>query len=307
MFGKAFTRDVEDSFLQDSAAWNRLKDNEALRRFRRPIPLPASNSTAAKRMRAFAALAVYANALARFVFRPTYAMPSGQLDTFLDAVARTSPLHEAYLRAVFQRVPPTGKEQSTEDCAKLVAEEVAKAFIGCIPEELVGELKPAILRLATAESENWIMVQRTEESVTPDFALAYAEDWRRLPVSRAASRHATNGQPAQSAPKQTGDGKRTGQSPNPGPIQDGEMIGAIWPAFLAAGAPQMPTDDGPEWDLVQPGYVLTQKDIKEAEEEVSHRGARQAIRRAGTGHGRPRRDSGVSFLSQKPSAGLDAK
>ncbi|KAK0367437.1 hypothetical protein CLIM01_15206, partial [Colletotrichum limetticola] len=86
LFWEFLGRDFDEDQLQDLSFWDRLRDHVAIQR---TIPIPASNSTQAKQMRATAGLIIYARALARYVFRPTYFSQESDDKELLDALPTT--------------------------------------------------------------------------------------------------------------------------------------------------------------------------------------------------------------------------
>ncbi|KAL6405718.1 uncharacterized protein AUP68_10855 [Ilyonectria robusta] len=96
--------DLDDACLTDSSVWK--KTRMRLSSQQQQIPLPASNSALAKRMRVVAGLAIFGKALAKHIFRSTYTTLDGELDDVLYELDNQNPLHEMYLRAVLLKVLP---------------------------------------------------------------------------------------------------------------------------------------------------------------------------------------------------------
>lgn len=118
-----FSQDLDTSILRDPSCWANLRAADHLRHQAMRIPLPRSNTPAAKQMRTAAVLAALSRSLARHVFRPSWAIDGGGADadaalgSLLRGLEAASPDHERHLRgallAAAATVFPTrgGKEE----------------------------------------------------------------------------------------------------------------------------------------------------------------------------------------------------
>lgn len=101
-----FSQDLDPSVLRDPSCWANLRSADHLRNQAVRLPLPRSNTPAAKQMRIAAVLAVLTRSLARHVFRPVWWTAvdanADAADTALGSLLRgleaASPEHEKYLR-----------------------------------------------------------------------------------------------------------------------------------------------------------------------------------------------------------------
>ncbi|PNH49166.1 hypothetical protein VD0003_g7963 [Verticillium dahliae] len=280
--GAELTADLPESCLEDGAAWAGIRDHQAIRRT--AIPLPPTNTPAAKRMRVFAALVVLADALVKHIFRPTYFLHQGEeLDRALEELGKSHSGHGAFIRAVLLKATASGKHDPASSRSALVVREVAAAVQHWIPADRSDQFHEAMRCLTDLLRETWQIVQRTRQRVDPSLSLEVPEEWRRLPSITVQEDGRTQPRPSVAS----------SQPSVPLGASD-DVIGTVWPAFLAR------VED--DFDLVHPGYALTREDVKDASEEVSRRGARRNARRNGTMNGANRRDSGVAFLSTGESA-----
>lgn len=271
--GSQLAADLPDNRLEDVAAWDSIRDHHAIRR---TIPLPSTNSPAAKRMRVIAALVILAHALVRHVLRPTYLLndQSEELDRMLDGLAKSQTGHDAFVRAVLLKATAWREDDPALARSELAVREFATAVQHWIPADRSDEFYNEMRRLTAPLGETWKTVQRTRQRVDPRLSFEVPEDWRRLPpVTTPQDRPQSSAEPSQPSVA----------------LVETEVIGAVWPAFLV--------HEEDTWDIVHPGYALTRGDIKEASEEATRRGSRRTARRSETTNGTNRRDSGVSFLS----------
>ncbi|KAM0274953.1 hypothetical protein ACHAQH_007721 [Verticillium albo-atrum] len=95
--------DFNDDRLKESRSWDRVRDHPSIDHL---IPLPASNSAHAKRMRTVAGLAIYARALAKHVFRQTYLTVDDSTERVLRTLQAANPTQDVFVRAVLLKVLP---------------------------------------------------------------------------------------------------------------------------------------------------------------------------------------------------------
>lgn len=263
-------------------------------------------------MRAICALVVYAYALTKQVFRPTYIIQDNHedLDRTLDALATESPLQEAYVRAVLLKISLSSHEGLRETRATLVTDEVTGTVGGWVPSELRDSFRASVKSLCDTVCRDWELVQHLEDRVRPCFVFELPEDWQRLPS--LAPPKVPKGAPQEPSKRQDVDEgqiinerQRRQQITRPDMVVEDDVVSVIWPAFLASNPSQADED----LDLLHSGYVLTQADIEHAEAEVSEmtrRASRKAHRKNASTASRPRRDSGI-FLSSGGSGEPGAK
>lgn len=271
------------------------------------LPLPVSNSNGAKQMRVVAGLMAYSRALVGHVFRPTYLTQSHELDGVLHQTAAQNPRQAAYIRAVLLKAMPERQRHIQDGEVDLAVKEVSDAVGHWLQSVQAFEsgLKPVFQSASTT----WALIQLLEERILPHLNFHLPEDWRTLPHSLFQAGSAPNPGPSRQVPqhKKSQDGQTnmpTG-SPQPNELSNGNVARVVWPAFLAAD-PQG-SDDLP--DLVSQGYVLTQAQMKGAENEISEASQRakaRPVRRTGSAATKKRRDSAV-YLSSGNLDGSDSK
>ncbi|KAK1773851.1 hypothetical protein QBC45DRAFT_397647 [Copromyces sp. CBS 386.78] len=96
---KFFGVNLPDASLANATLWDQLKKHNIVHQAR--IPLPLSNTLAAKQMRSVAVLAVIYAELKKHVFQPTYLFEDPRAnDEFTGLLKTMDPAKEAYLRSV---------------------------------------------------------------------------------------------------------------------------------------------------------------------------------------------------------------
>ncbi|OAQ71919.1 hypothetical protein VFPPC_12037 [Pochonia chlamydosporia 170] len=270
-----------------------------------PIPLPASNTEDAKRMRVVAGLMVYGKALVNNVFRPTYNTQSHQLDEVLHLTAAQNPSQETFIRAVLLKAAPEKQQQNRESCVELAVQEVLVVVDPWIQNKL--EFRSELKHICDRASTAWAQVQLLESRVRPDFHFQHPEEWKALPFPILRSNPtivSKVGNSKQTPPQKKVQGRQpdlSTASPKLSALNSSDVARVVWPSFLATD-PQAFDDetDSTPLELVYYGYVLTQAQIKGAEDETSQASQRVSLRP------RKRRDSGV-FVSNSTPGGTSSK
>ncbi|KAM3498316.1 hypothetical protein MY10362_008361 [Beauveria mimosiformis] len=224
------------------------------------IPLPASNSPAAKQMRVAAALRVAGMFLQRHVFR--HALVSYELDRALDAVALVNPDHEAFVRSVLlklHKVAPEEQEEMQKDNVDSAVKEIASTLGQIVPnvEGFHSRLQP----LCEMAAEAWKPTTEMEGRIEAHIRFIESDDCRPVPFPQAQSESPPNG-------ANSNDNQPAASPSNPVQLSKGDLARVIWPLAMAHHF----DGDGPEFEVMSCGYVLTNAQIQEAEEEVSRDG-----------------------------------
>ncbi|KAM5345009.1 hypothetical protein ACJ41O_010871 [Fusarium nematophilum] len=292
---------LDDACLADTSIWGKLRNNAAIQR---TIPLPASNSPAAKQMRVAAGLRIYGIALADHVFKPTCLTQGNDFDDVLRDLETEDPLHEAFTRAVLLRIQPARQARIREARVQMVVAQVLDAIADLVPGSR-RETFEARLHQASMEACNtWSIVQQLLEPISPVFSSHMFEEW--VPL-RTSTDQPNNKAGPPSAPETLNKNQdRQSQSPTAGaqPMATDDIVQVVWPAFAVASSQQEEDDGISVPELIHRGYVVTRSQVREADDEVSRRNARKNARQnsAQSTTQKKRRDSAV-FLSKGFSGG----
>lgn len=178
---KHFSQDLEDSVLRDPSCWTNLRSSEYLKHAVR-IPLPQSNSQAAKQMRIAAVLAVLSRALSKHVFRPTYLIDNDvELAAVLRNLEAVSPQQEYHARSTLLAVLPDREKQNASRRVKAVVREVSY-----LVQHLLSALQYEAFRTALLEScelacRQWTKIQHAAMKIEPYFGPPFDDfDWQVL-------------------------------------------------------------------------------------------------------------------------------
>lgn len=263
------------------------------------LPLPPSNTSAAKQMRVVAGLMMLAKALVTHIFKSTYMTKSHEFDKVLSLIAQQHPLQESFVRAALLRALPDTQKKVQEESVDKVVQEVSKAVGPWLQNEQA--FVAGLRQVCDRASITWALLQRVEERIWPDVNFQLPEDWLPLPISRHAPIRPSSQNNQRSVLPSGGNDSST--------LVSSDVVGVVWPAFFAHDLQEPESVDTPPLDLLFHGYVLTRTQIKPAEDETSEssqRLARRSMRRAAEVAPRKRKDSGV-FLTNGSSSTLDSK
>ncbi|KAK4443666.1 hypothetical protein QBC34DRAFT_443217 [Podospora aff. communis PSN243] len=190
-----FRPDIDESILQDPSCWSNLRSSPYLKHATQlQIPLPQSNSPAAKGMRISAVLAVLSRALHRHIFRPVYLFDDDDepLVKFLRGLEDEDSAREAHLRATLLNMLPDRQMEQGARRVKTVVREVSwlvQHLLSALQFEAFCSGLEDACRLAC---EQWMRIQMAQLKIEPYFGPPYDDyDWQvlELPEFSEGLRH----------------------------------------------------------------------------------------------------------------------
>jgi hypothetical protein len=200
-----FRPDIDESILNDPSCWSNLRNSPYLKHATQlQIPLPQSNSPAAKGMRISAVLAVLSRAMHKHLFRPVYLLDDDDenLVKFLRALEDEDPTREAHMRATLMSMMPERQMQQGARRVKVVVREVSwlvQHLLTALQFEAFCTGLEAACKLAC---EQWMRIQLAQMKIEPYFGPPYDDfDWQVLELPEFAE--AAEG--GRDAPHSTGD------------------------------------------------------------------------------------------------------
>lgn len=230
------------------------------------IPLPASNTPAARLMRTSAIMAICSDALLSHVLQPTYTLRDGdEMAGLLSFLATSDPAREAHVRAVL--LPLVSEEQQVkngESRARRAAQEVVRhveMLLGDQAREFAVRLEEDFVRASHA----WRTAQSCAARVQASFDEDRADSWLLLRPGSASPAYdkmtaTVNGISRSTTPAVTDDGR-------PPTIKF-----VVWPAFFMADG------NAASQRLICKGFALDESHMRPAREEENAT-AWQGVRR----------------------------
>lgn len=273
----------EDVFMTPASGitWAKIRNHG---RVSRVIPLPLSNTSAAKHMRISAAISIAGWSLARYIFQPTYLLQCNELSDLLADLADDDPLRQNYLRSVLLPVLPSKQKANGRRRIEQFVLEVFACVSPVLPDRQHEALKSSLETMCKEVCGQWMRLQLLDEKIEPNFDAYDEEDWR--PVSLPSSDGSTDVDAEKAvAPAGTAVGD---EATNESAIVDGDscdgvsdiedIAAVLWPSFLSF--------HNGESELLTEGFVLTKDQVRPAygEEKAAllqgiHRAARQISRK----------------------------
>ncbi|KAK3389973.1 hypothetical protein B0H63DRAFT_106104 [Podospora didyma] len=185
-----FRPDIDETILADQSCWTNLRNSQYLKHATQlQVPLPPSNSPAAKGMRISAVLAVLSRALHRHVFRPVYLLDDDDenLIKFLRALEDEDPSREAHVRSTLLCMMPERQLELGARRVKTVVREVSwlvQHLLSALQFEAFCSGLEAACRLAC---EQWRRIQLAHLKIEPYFGPPYDDfDWQVLELPEFA-------------------------------------------------------------------------------------------------------------------------
>ncbi|KAK0719392.1 hypothetical protein B0H67DRAFT_642752 [Lasiosphaeris hirsuta] len=179
-----FRPDIDDQILADPSCWSNLRNSPYLKHATQlQIPLPQSNTPAAKGMRISAVLAVLSRALHRHLFRPVYLLDDEDenLVKFLRILEDEDPSREAHMRATLLSMMPERQMELGARRVKTVVREVSwlvQHLLSALQFEAFCSGLEQACRLAC---EQWMRIQMATMKIEPYFGPPYDDfDWQVL-------------------------------------------------------------------------------------------------------------------------------
>ncbi|KAF5128327.1 hypothetical protein E5D57_009263 [Metarhizium anisopliae] len=216
----------------------------------------------------------YAKALTTHVFRQTHITQNRELDGVLHSTAAQNPEQAACVRAVLLKALPERQRKNQDESINTAVKEVSDAVCHWLQNKQPFE--SGLKHVCERASAAWALMQLVEERIQPDFHFEVPDEWQALPLPTS--------KPTSTSPPKTGSARQTPQhqknmeNRQTNTLRDGTKLSVlnnndvarvVWPTFLAT-YPQGPDETGPaQLELVYHGYVLTQAQVKSAEDETS--------------------------------------
>ncbi|KAK0746980.1 hypothetical protein B0T18DRAFT_348931 [Schizothecium vesticola] len=188
-----FRPDIDDAILSDPSCWTNLRSSPYLKHATQlQIPLPQSNSPAAKGMRISAVLAVLSRALHRHLFRPAYlplddaaAEPAAGAETplvaFLRLLEDEDPAREAHMRATLLAMLPDQQRELGLRRVQTVVREVSWLVQHLLSAVQFAEFVSGLEAACALAREQWMRIQGAVIKIEPYFGPPYDDfDWQVL-------------------------------------------------------------------------------------------------------------------------------
>lgn len=159
------------------SAWKNLRESPHLDRLDRVIPLPQSNSSAAKQMRVAAVLAVLARCIDLYIFQPTYLSDEEDfIRPLLLRLAMKDSKRESFARAVLLSLFPEDQAKIAAKGVERVIREVLYSVRDLLSEAQCDSFRSGLELVVQEAQHSWQRIQFAREKFEPLFTLKHFQD-----------------------------------------------------------------------------------------------------------------------------------
>ncbi|RWA12567.1 hypothetical protein EKO27_g2532 [Xylaria grammica] len=261
---KYFISDLPEEVLAETHTFDDIRDLIA------PIPLPASNSVPAKKVRVAAFLRSLGSRLADQLFLPFYISyngsqnPSSVIDPItllLSNLSESDPKRELHLRSVLLAISPEEQRDVASKRAIAIADEVYTNLVELVLEGEQDNFLRDIRHLCALAAKSWDRLRSLKEKIEPFTVTEEDTEKYWLPAELDGSSVNKKSQP-----------NGLGSKPSLHSLKSAKKVTLVWPGFSYGS------------EVLKQGFMLLDSQVERAEEEArpSKRGMR-AMQRAATG------------------------
>lgn len=205
-----FRPSLPEPILSDPSCWANLRNSPYLKHATQlQIPLPQSNSSAAKGMRISAVLAVLSRALHRHLFRPVYLLDDDDenLVKFLRVLEDENPARELHLRSTLLATMPERQIEQGARRVKTVVREVSWLVQHLLSALAFESFVSGLEQACKLACEQWMRIQLASMKIEPYFGPPYDDfDWQVLDLPEFVSSNSHQQRPFSVTLTDGGDG-----------------------------------------------------------------------------------------------------
>lgn len=154
------------------------------------VPLPPTNTNAAKEMRLAVFMGLLARELADNIFQPLYLSPSeSDILDILRELAVKDPKKESYCRAILLAMSPERQNAVLKERKKTFLQNVGSYLYDLLPGAQYDELRQSLEIVVERASETWRFFQYCKNRYEPDFDLPEwgDEEWEAFPFTDSSN------------------------------------------------------------------------------------------------------------------------
>ncbi|KAH8704975.1 hypothetical protein BGW36DRAFT_421555 [Talaromyces proteolyticus] len=181
-FSLHMKRNIPNENIRNQQAWKKLRSPGIMSH---QIPLPQSNSTAAKQMRYAVFLAILARELVEHIFQPSYIFQSeNDIREILGDLAVKDSKKESFCRAILLAIDPERDTLVLEEKKKMVLRNIGSCFLDLFPSLHYEEFRKSLEIVVDRACETWSLFQYSARNYELSFELPEWDGghWDRLPL-----------------------------------------------------------------------------------------------------------------------------
>ncbi|OGM49459.1 hypothetical protein ABOM_001762 [Aspergillus bombycis] len=170
--------DLPDESLRNISAWEKLRKRELAREHK--IPLPCSNTPAAKQMRLATILAILAREINKHIFLPVYIAPVDNMcHPFRQVLANEAAIDsekESYCRSILLSLDPPTQDSLCSVGIQTVVQNVSEYLYELLPEDQRPAFYNTLSKVVQKAAVVWKPIQRSKRRYELDFDPPAADD-----------------------------------------------------------------------------------------------------------------------------------
>ncbi|OOF97962.1 hypothetical protein ASPCADRAFT_128143 [Aspergillus carbonarius ITEM 5010] len=160
--------DFSADAISNGPAWAKLKHCDIVRTHQ--IPIPCSNTQAAKQIRLAIILAVLAREIDRHIFQPCYITPEDtRIREILVELAVTNSEKESFCRSLLHSINVEAQEKALSLIIQTVVSRVLSYLENLLTETQRTSMHASLERIVQKAAEVWQPIRRAKKRYEPDF------------------------------------------------------------------------------------------------------------------------------------------
>ncbi|KAJ5761768.1 uncharacterized protein N7511_005150 [Penicillium nucicola] len=161
-------QDIDITILSNKASLDcfRKSGDDSVRH----VPLPRSNSLAAKGMRLALILTILAKGIDKYIFQPNYLLPeNAPLRNIMNRLSGTDGDKEFFCRSMLLSIDQQSQQESLQSRILAVIDEVSSYAHKLLLDAQYTEFRQSVANVAQRAIEVWLPIQRAQQKFEPDF------------------------------------------------------------------------------------------------------------------------------------------
>lgn len=153
------------------------------------VPLPPSNTNAAKQMRLAVFMGIIARELANNIFQPFHvSFDEIEIQDMFVELSIKDPKREAFCRAILLAISPEKQNAILEERKKTFLQSVGSYFFDLLPATQYDELRQSLKLVVDRACETWRFFQYSKNRYEPDYELLEWGDgeWESFPFENSS-------------------------------------------------------------------------------------------------------------------------
>lgn len=136
----------------------------------RHVPMPLSNSPAAKAMRLAVILSILSKEIDKYIFQPNYLVPEdAQLRNTMSHLAETDGDKESFCRSMLLSIDQQDQQEILQLRIQSVVRKVSRCVQDLLSHEQFNEFQQSVANIVQKATDIWLPIQRAQQKYESDF------------------------------------------------------------------------------------------------------------------------------------------